>query len=265
MAEAQSSSKTTFKLSPVPVAGRTGTDADPQSPNESYVNCYEATQPFPAVPTRLPKGLIGSRCTASITIADKEFNCLLDTGSQVTTIPVSVYNQHFSSQSLCDLLQIEGAAGHAVPYLGYVEMEVTFPSEFLGANFNVSTLALVVPDVDGRQSPVLIGMNTLEPLYRQHVESKFTNFQPTTNGYRTVLSLLQIRHRQQQVENDGVVRLSSKAPVSVPAGHTVVTTGPIHTSLPPPGQWALVEHPVTSLPGGLIVRNSLITLSNQTH
>lgn len=78
-------------------------------------------------------------------------------------------------------------------------------------------------------------MNTLEPLYRQHVESKFTHFQPTAHGYRTVLSLLQTRHRQQQVESDGVVRLSSKVPVIIPAGHTVVMTGSIQTSWPPPG------------------------------
>lgn len=61
-------------------------------------------------------------------------------------------------------MQIEGAAGHSLPYLGYVDMVVTFQSEFLGVNFNVSTLALVVPDVGARQSPVVIGMNTLEPL-----------------------------------------------------------------------------------------------------
>lgn len=145
MVEAKPFGETTFKLSPVPVAGRTGTDADPQCPNEKkHSDRHEAIQPSSAVPSSLPKGLIGSRCTATVTIADQEFTCLLDTGSQVTTIPVSVYNQHFSNQplkSLCDLLQVEGAAGHALPYLGYVEMVVTFPSDFLGANFNVSTLA----------------------------------------------------------------------------------------------------------------------------
>lgn len=269
MAEIRHSFKTSFKLKSVPVVGRTGTVVDPQCPNRrNHVECHEVTQTIPPVPARLPKGLVGSRCTANIKIAGEEFDCLFDTGSQVTTIPVSFYNQHFADQpvkSLCDLLQVEGAAGHAIPYLGYVEMVVTFPSEFLGVDLDVSTLALVVPDVGAHQSPVLIGMNTLEPLYNQYMESEYTNFQPTAHGYKAVLKLLQIRHQQQQVGSDGVVRLASKTPICIPAGHTTLIDGSIHTSMLSPGQWALVEHPASPLPGGLCVRNSLVMLPSQSH
>lgn len=105
--------------------GLTETVADPQCPiQRKHVECHEVTQTNPTVPARLPKGLVGSCCTANIKIAGE------DTGSQVTTIPVSFYNQHFVDQHaipLCDLLQVEGAKGQAVPYLGYVEMVVTFP------------------------------------------------------------------------------------------------------------------------------------------
>lgn len=261
--------KTVFKLGPVPVTGRTGTVGDPKCPNKKEtVQCEELTQITPVMTSRLPKGLIGSRCTAKVKIADQECNCLLDTGSQVTTIPVSFYNQRFADQPvkpLCDILQVEGAAGQAVPYLGYVEMTVTFPREFLGADFDVATLALVVPD--GRsdfQSPVLIGMNTLEPLYSQHMESKVAEFQPAAHGYKAVLKLLQMRHRRHQAGNDGVVRLATKSPVLIPAGHTTVVEGSIHSSTSAPGQWALVEHPASPLPGGLCVKNSLITLPSQS-
>ncbi|TKS67456.1 Retrovirus-related Pol polyprotein from transposon 412 [Collichthys lucidus] len=261
--------KTFFKLEPVPVVGRTGTVVDPQCPNlRNQVECHEVTQINSAVPVRLPKGLVGSRCTANIKIAGEEFDCLLDTGSQVTTIPVSFYNQHFADQpvkSLCDLLQVEGAAGQAVPYLGYVEMVVTFPSEFLGVDLDVSTLALVVPDVGALQSPVLIGMNTLEPLYKQYTGSEYANFQPTAHGYKAVLKLLQIRHQQQQVGSDGVVRLASKSPIVIPAGHTTLIDGFIHASILSSAQWGLVEHPASPLPGGLCVKNSLVMLPSQSH
>uniref|UniRef100_A0A3P8UAF7 Gypsy retrotransposon integrase-like protein 1 n=1 Tax=Amphiprion percula TaxID=161767 RepID=A0A3P8UAF7_AMPPE len=270
MAKVKPHIKKSFKLDPVPVVGRTGTVVDPQCPNKKkkHVQCQELTQIPPAVPSRLPKGLIGSRCTANIKIAGEEFSCLMDTGSQVTTIPVSFYNQYFADQPvkfLCELLQVEGAAGQAVPYLGYVEMVVTFPSESLGADFDVATLTLVVPDVGAHQSPVLIGMNTLEPLYSQYVGSEFSNFQPTANGYKAVLKLLRIRHQQQQVGSDGVVRLASKSPVLIPAGHTIVVDGSIHNTMTAPGQWALVEHPASPLPGGLLVKSSLIMLPSQSH
>lgn len=165
---------------------------------------------------------------------------------------------------LCDILQGEGAAGQAVPYLGCVEMTVTFPREFLGADFDVATL--VVPD--GRsdfQCPVLIGMNTLEPLYSQYMDSEVAEFQPAAHGYKAMLKLLRMRHRQQQAGNDGVVRLATKSPVLIPARHTTVVKGSVHSSTAAPGQWALVEHPASPLPGGLCVKNSLITLPSQGH
>lgn len=34
----------------------------------------------------LPKGLVGSKCTAMVNISDVNVNCLLDSGSQVTTV-----------------------------------------------------------------------------------------------------------------------------------------------------------------------------------
>lgn len=130
--------------------------------------------------------------------------------------------------------QVEGAGGHTIHYLAYVELKVKFLSEFLGINFEVSTLALVVPDVRAHQSPVLIGMNTVEPLYSQYIESENANFQPTVHGYRTVLNLLQVCHQQQQAVSDGVVRLSHKSPVVIPPGYTLSIDDYIYTSLPSP-------------------------------
>lgn len=137
------------------------------------------------------RGLIGSKCTALVKIAEQQCSCLLDTGSQVTTIPISVYNKTLSDQPikpLRDLLHVEGAAGQTVPYLGYVEVAVTFPKDFLGSEFTIPTLALVVPD--SSPASVLIGMNTLEPLYSQYLQSDCINSPPVSGGYRAVLKLL---------------------------------------------------------------------------
>ncbi|CAJ1059671.1 Retrovirus-related Pol polyprotein from transposon 412 [Xyrichtys novacula] len=153
-----------------------------------------------------------------------------------------------------------------VPYLGYVEMKVTFLKEFLGADFDVATLVLVVPNIRPNvQSPVLTGINTMEPLYSQCMESEVAGFQPAAHGYRAILKLLQVRHQQQQAGSDGVVRLASKSPVLIPDGQTTVVNGPIHACISAPVQWALVEHPTSPLPGGLCDQNSLIMLPSQSH
>lgn len=189
-----------FKLDRVPVEGQTGTAEDQQRPTmQGPVRCIDQAHSASPEANRLPRGLIGSRCSGQMSIAGQEFSCLLDTGSQVTTIPISIYNKHFSHQPvkpLCDLLQVEGAAGQEVPYLGCIEVTITFPKEFIGADMEVSTLALVVPDVrPGFHAQVLIGMNTLDPLYEQHLKSECANYKPSRHGYGAVLHLLQLRHQ----------------------------------------------------------------------
>ncbi|KAK7906795.1 hypothetical protein WMY93_015407 [Mugilogobius chulae] len=228
------------------------------------VKCAEMSQSKKSMPNRLPKGLVGSKCSSVISIAGRPHHCLLDTGSQVTTVPVSVYNQSLSEQPvkpLDSLLQVEGAAGQSVPYLGYVEVTLTFPEDFLGVEFEVPTLALVVPDAHlDCPSPVLIGMNTLEPLYEQYLSSDVSNFQPAAQGYCAVLKLLQLNYQQSQEGNAGTVRLLSQTPVLVPAGQTVVLEGSARLDNPSAVQWAVVEHPTSPLPGGLCVQSCLITL-----
>lgn len=101
-------------------------------------------------------------------IEGNQVNCLLDTRSQVTTIPLLFFKSHLSQHCLKPLdelldveLQIEGANGGAVPYLVYVELNLLFPEEFLGKELNIPTLALVVPDVSSMPQ-ILIGTNTLD-------------------------------------------------------------------------------------------------------
>ena len=61
---------------------------------------------------------------------------------------------------------MEGANGQLVPYLGYVDLSITFPKEFASKEIEVPTLALVVPDQSTETQPqVLIGTNTLDVLY----------------------------------------------------------------------------------------------------
>lgn len=256
----------TFKLDTVSVMGRTGTAQDPHCPakkernKEEIVHCVDL-HTRPKATTMLPHGLVGSRCTTEVNLAGHPQQCLLDTGSQVTTIPVSFYNNHLYEQQiqpLHDLLQVEGAAGQTIPYLGYIEISVKFPRDFVGEEYEVTTLALVVPDAHPDvPAIVLIGMNTLEPLYEQYL-NQHPSYQPSTHGYRAVLKTLQLSHEQKENGNIGIVRLLSKAPVRVPAGRTIVIQGSAKVSNPLFSQSVLLQHPASTLPGGLCVSSCLI-------
>lgn len=246
--------------------GQPGTVLDQRCPKkrENPVQCVKLQSSYKNE-SKIPEGLIGSRCTAEVVIAGCKCQALLDTGSQVTTIPISFYNENLSSQPvhpLNELLHVEGAAGQSIPYLGYVNTTVIFPEDFLGSTFSVPTLALITPDVrPGFPSSILVGMNTLEVLYDQFQQSDSV-FQPSSHGFRTVLHTLKLTcHRNS--DNIGVVTLLSKTPVLVPAGHTVVVEGSAKV-FAPTSQYAVIQHPDSGLPGGLCVSSCLVALPTRS-
>lgn len=268
----ESQPQSTFKRLTVPVAGQTGAE---KSQRPSGINakanaqvCASLEQSGKNSPPKLPQGLVGTKSTACVNIKGEETNCLLDTGSQVTTVPQSFYKQHLSEQEirpLFDLLEVEGAAGQSVPYLGYVELAVTFPKEFVGAPVEVNTLALVVPDLKAITEPlVLIGTNTLDVLYDIYSKAGITH-QPVAHGYKAVLKVVEVRHRQaNNTDPHGVVRLQGKDAQVVPAGETVVLEGVSPVNGFQNEKSVLVEHPSSSsLPGGLLVKAGLVDLPRQ--
>ncbi len=175
-----------FKLKGVSVAGHMETKRSDCRPE-----CYKQTSDVCSHAKRLPKGLVGIKCTAKVTIGEREVDCLLDTGSQVTTIPQSFYESNLSDfplKPLENLLEVEGANGQAVPYLGYIELTLKFPKEFIGAEFEVPTLALVVPDLTSL-SQILVGTNSLDVLYSKCAEENAANFQSSFQGYQAVLKV----------------------------------------------------------------------------
>eukprot|EP00064_Thunnus_orientalis_P023816 superscaffoldBa00009410_g24077 len=157
---------------------------------------------------------------------------------------------------------LQDLAGQSVPYLGYVELAVTFPKELVGASVDVNTLALVIPDFEAVTEPlVLIGTNTLDVLYDIYSKTGMTH-QPTPHGYRAVLKILEVRHkRANDIEPCGVVRLHGKSSQIIPAGETVVLEGVAPMNGFQSEKSVLIEHPSSSsLPGGLLVKAALIDL-----
>uniref|UniRef100_A0A3B3I0W1 Gypsy retrotransposon integrase-like protein 1 n=1 Tax=Oryzias latipes TaxID=8090 RepID=A0A3B3I0W1_ORYLA len=210
----------------------------------------------------LPRGLIGAKSTGQIEINGQLFNCLLDSGSQVTTVPHSFYNTYLSDLEIypiTDLLEIEGANGQAVPYLGYIELNLTFPPDLFGSAINVYSLALVVPDHNQSPQQILVGTNTLDVAYSKHVK-KEDKSQSTAPGYVAVYKILQHRFNHSKEAQTASVTLMSGQPHIIQAGQTTVLDGHLVKGLQGE-KTVLLEHPQSgSLPGGLIVKSCLVNL-----
>lgn len=218
----QCGSYTSFKLKTVSVGGQTETGRKDKPPREVKAATTECSQQQGQT-VRLPDGLIGTKCTTQITIGKRKVNCLLDTGSQVTTIPHSLYESQLSDhplKPLNNLLEVEGVNGQAVPYHGYVEVNITFPEDFLGSEIEVPTLSLVVPDMCN-VSQILIGTNTLDVLYSMSLQEGGVH-KPSSHGYRAVLKILEARRKQSDTGALGWVKVQGPNCEVIPAGHTVV-------------------------------------------
>lgn len=261
---------TLVKLNSVPVVGQMGTATGQTRPEDKKPKLTTKKGAMLTLNAecgnfKLPKGLIGAKTTAQVQIEGNCVSCLMDTGSQVTTVPQSFYNQNLSQHEirpLFELLEVEGANGQSVPYLGYIEINVVFPKEFLGAEVEVPTLALVVPDVRTVPQPlVLIGTNTLDLLYELHRDTCPEEYEPSQYGYKAVLKILGLRHRQCKDNRLGLVTSLGKDPQLVPAGQTVVLEGLIDVNSPTTEKSVLLEHPsLSALPGGVLVKPCLIDL-----
>lgn len=221
--------KPTYKQLIVPVVGQTGAEASQRCPSGVNSNdttsvtmskidvlaqntegnkCSSLQRSKQSQPFQLPKQLVGTKTTAHVIVRGEEVNCLLDSGSQATTVPESFYKQHLSEQTikpLHDLLEVEGANGQLVPYLGYIEMTITFSKDFIGTPVDVNTLALVVPDTS--QSLMLIGTNTLDVLFDLYSETDLTNRQPLPHDYKVVFKVIELK-RKQASNHQGIMKMN---------------------------------------------------------
>ena len=115
--------------------------------------------------------LVGSSNEVTVEIHHKSIKALLDTGSTVSTISESFYNEHLSDitlQPLNCIINIECANGIDLPYKGFIEVDVTFIDLHSTESKILACMLLVVPDnAYSRNVPLLLGTNVLSELVTQ--------------------------------------------------------------------------------------------------
>lgn len=256
--------QTRFKLAEAPVEGHAEAMKNSCPTSKSQL-CALKTHIVSKL-EKLPKQLIGGKCTAAVQIGGTECNCLLDTGSQVTTIAQSFYNNHLSDQPIQPidkLLAVEGANGQLVPYSGYIEVCIKFPKDFAQSEPEIHTLALVVPDVTSNNDvPLLIGTNTLDVIYEQCSNQSTEWTSSSRYGYEQIWKVLSKRQKQASSGRLGLVKLKGRTNEILPAGQKILLEGYLVQSASVGNEtWALLEQPSESiLPGGVFVDHCLITL-----
>ncbi|KAK3107286.1 hypothetical protein FSP39_011149 [Pinctada imbricata] len=112
------------------------------------------------------KKMVANSPILSVKIKDTVVQCILDTGSVVSTITESFYNKHLKSKFEMhpeqNWLRLRAANGLEIPYVGYIESDVYIPS----VDKTVKERGiLIIRDPPGRSrnetTPGLIGMNII--------------------------------------------------------------------------------------------------------
>ena len=111
--------------------------------------------------------IFGEVNEANLEINNVSTRALLDTGSCVSILSKSFYDQHLSHieiKPLDKILHIECADGNALPYLGYIEVCIT-KVEGIPELTSLACIFLVVPETNyNSETPILLGTNILNEL-----------------------------------------------------------------------------------------------------
>ena len=108
--------------------------------------------------------LIGEVNEVNIMIGGKSAKALLDTGSVVSLVTETFYNNNLSNieiKPVGEILNIECADGESLPYKGYIEIDIRVESG-LPSLKTLPCLFLVTPDTSySERTPIVLGTNTL--------------------------------------------------------------------------------------------------------
>lgn len=218
-------------------------------------------------PSHLPEGLVGPSPLASVTLEGQPCKALFDSGSRVTIVFESWYQQYLSHVPLMLLsdLVIWGLSDSTYPYKGYIVVELTFPDVRQLSEEKVPILAPVCPDP---KSPdpvsVILGTNTskLNTLlaHRELVNSS------TVKSLRILPYELNVP-KQSLTSNSklptdvvGLVKWVGPGPLTIPPRILLVETS--EDSQLPAG---VLMPSLVMTPSSVDVDNFLVPLQNESH
>jgi len=109
--------------------------------------------------------VVGEVNESRVFLNDIPCTALIDTGSQVTTLSESFWNCQLVNcpiQPLDDIIEVEGAGGQKVPFLGFIEVSISFPQNVNGILETMNAVVLIVPDTRfNLKTPLLVGTNLI--------------------------------------------------------------------------------------------------------
>ncbi len=134
----------------------------------SVIQSHKADWKVGVVPGTLKESAFGDCLTVDVKIARVPTKCLLDTGSELTTISESHFKQHFGGQEIqlssANWVRLTAANGLDIPVLGYLQADIECMGSLLPGKC-VFVLTESNPDAQEMKGlDGIVGMNVLSEL-----------------------------------------------------------------------------------------------------
>lgn len=246
------------RVSPLPNKENPNPAAEEQ--HVARTNKVEVPEPN----TDLPEGLVGPSFIHTIKVNDVVCNALIDSGSNVTIIFESWYNEHLPDVPIKPLsgLGLWGLSDTEFPYKGYVVVEMEFTEEITGVSGRVEVLALICPEPrNQQQTPVLVGTNT--SLFRRLWELVKTKGDENIVHSMRIQSVYAPVKAQEQFAKDEVLgQIKWKGPglLSIAPGVKYYATCKVERHSAPSKDLVLIDAPTEQLlPAGLLVQPGVLS------
>ena len=177
--------------------------------------------------------MVGITNEANILVNGTECKALLDTGSTVSTISQTFYDKLSDKvpiKPLSELLRVEGASGHEIPYVGYVELDVTVPDVEKGENIPV--LLLVVSETNyNSKVPILLGTNALVPFMYIFSEQVCKSKENRLCSWQTAFRTIKVQDNSLRRQNYSLGVVKSTSEVRIRSNCSLIVNGVVDNKL----------------------------------
>lgn len=217
--------------------------------------------------------LIGDVTETSVYVGGIETTALLDTGSCISSLGNSFYQEHLSHlplKPISDLLKVECADGQNLPYTGYIETNITCPG--IPKCSEQCCLLLIVPDTNyNLKVPLLIGTNILNELIndckKQHGEQYLQTAKLHTPWY---LSMRCIAIREKELRRNknrlAVIKSAETNKITIGPNQSITIAGYLDKKLPYNVTCAIIQEASdSSLPDYVDVTPAVIHYNHKEH
>ncbi|KAJ8005431.1 hypothetical protein DPEC_G00146580 [Dallia pectoralis] len=235
------------------------------SPGPSMIRSHTAEW-TDEVSETLKSGAFGDCLTVEVRIAGVKTNCLLDTGSEVSTITESHFRKHFGEQELrlssAQWVRLTAANGLDIPVLGCLQADVECMGKVLPGKciFVLKDTSQQAEEIKGLSG--IIGMNIISEFKSvfvtgENVKSANRYGQPAEAKIRRVLASVEKTETLSPDGKLGFVKVGGKQAITIPPLSEKVFEG--RCRVPPKVKCQVLIEPITgvSLPKGLLVANVL--------